>query len=58
MSNNRATNVDLHSVATVWHSADTLTVTVDSLTGRVTGRAPGDAWVISGGGSGSRIHVQ
>jgi hypothetical protein len=58
MVNNRATDVDLHSVPTVWHTADTLVVAVDSLTGRVTGRAPGAAWVVSGGGSGARIQVQ
>lgn len=57
-SGNRTTDIDLHSAATVWHTSDTLVVAVDSISGRVTGRALGDAWVVSGGGSGSRIHVQ
>jgi len=51
------TSVDLHAAPTIWHSSDTLVVTVDTLTGRVTGRSPGEASVYSGGGSSAAIHV-
>src|SRR5215831_6928507 len=49
-SGNRTTDIDLHEAPTVWHSADSLVVAADSLTGRVTGRSPGTAQVYSGGG--------
>jgi len=51
------TDVDLHEAPTIWHSSDTLVVTVDTLTGRVTGRSPGDVSVYSGGGSSAAVHV-
>lgn len=57
-SGDRITDTDLHQSPTVWHTADTLVVALDTLTGRVTGRAPGDATIISGGGSSALIHVQ
>ena len=50
-------SVDLHEAPTIWHSSDTLVATVDTLTGRVTGRSPGNAFVYSGGGSSAAIHV-
>src|SRR5690242_9395470 len=56
-SGNKFTDVDLHEAPTIWRSSDTLVVTVDSLTGRVTGLRPGDATVYSGGGSSAAIHV-
>jgi hypothetical protein len=57
MVKNQATDVELHTATTIWCSADTLIVVLDTMTGRVTGRSPGEAWVVSGGGSGARIHV-
>jgi len=54
---NGFTDVDLHEAPTIWHSSDTLVATVDTLTGRVTGRSPGDAAVFAGGGSSATIHV-
>jgi len=55
---NGVTDVSLHASPTVWHTRDTLVVTVDALTGRVIGRAVGDAQVVSGGGSSATIHVR
>jgi hypothetical protein len=58
VNGNHLTDVELDAVATVWHTVDSLVVGLDTLTGRVTARAPGEAWVVSGGGSGARIHVR
>ena len=57
-SGNRTTDIELHEAPTVWHSRDTLVVTVDSLTGRVTGRSAGTAQVYAGGGNAATVHVQ
>jgi hypothetical protein len=51
------TDISLHTASTVWHTSDTLIVVLDTLTGRVTGRAPGDAHVIAGG-TVATIHVR
>jgi hypothetical protein len=52
------TDVNLHATATVWHTTDTLIVALDTLTGRVTGRSPGAAFVYSGEGSSATVHVR
>ena len=57
-SGNGFTEVSLHEGPTVWHTKDTLVIALDTLTGRVTGRTPGDAQVVSGGGSSATVHVQ
>ena len=51
------TDVDLHEAPTIWHTTDTLVVALDTLSGRVTGRSTGTAFVYSGGGSSATVHV-
>jgi hypothetical protein len=52
------TDVSLHDAPTVWHTHDTLVITLDTISGRVLGRMVGDAQVFSGGGSSAAIHVR
>ena len=59
VSNDRVTNIDVHSAPTTWHTTDTLVVRLDSLTGIVTGRTPGTAQVRGGPSLDTvTIHVQ
>jgi hypothetical protein len=57
-SGNAIVDVHYDVTPTIWRTVDTLIVTLDTLSGRVTGRNPGDARIVSGGGSGSVVHVR
>jgi hypothetical protein len=54
------TDANYHTAATAWFSMDSLVVTVDSLSGRVTGRAKGDAVLVATewGGPATTVHVR
>jgi hypothetical protein len=58
MVNNRLTEVTTRQVTSVWRTSDTAIVALDTLTGRVTGRAPGDAQVTADADVRALIHVR
>jgi hypothetical protein len=52
------TNVEFRASPTVWRTADTAVIALDTLTGRVTGRHSGDAQVFPRGIGSAVIHVR
>ena len=57
-SGNHLTDVEVRTTPTVWHTDDTLVVRLDTLTGRVTGLAVGDALILAADFSRATIHVR